>query len=626
MVEPLPAWGHLERLGRERATAIAQRRARTPPEGAAPRQLLVSSGSSCAAGERLLVDLRRMLAERGLGDGVEVVRVGCLGAGDMLPVVQVCPDGILYGPVDRRALERIVGEHLGANRPVRELELAERDPDGGELRSWQVPFLRRQRRVALRHLGLVDPNRIDDALAAGGYGALRRVVGEIGPEGALEEIKRAGLRERGGAGFPFALKLELVRERPPGERFVVVGGDEGDLAGRIERSLIEGDPHGLVEGAAILAVVVGARRVVVSVRGDRGLAIERLEGAVAAAAAAGLLGEAALGPGRSLEIEVRISACDAVAGDETALLAALEGRRGVPRPRPPHPARHGLHGAPTLTAGVETVYHVAGLLAEGGDGYREIGRPPSTGTKVVWISGSVRHAGLAELPLGITLGEVVDAVGGGPRTGSAIKAVHCGGPAGGLVEADALATELAFESLSSHGSALGSGEIVVLDREVCLLGLVHHFLELALAESCGKCPPCRAGTAVLINLVDRIRGGGGTRDDLEELEAFAVHIQRTSLCVVGQHAPATLLSVLHRFRSEVEAHVVGRTCPAGECYRLMPIRIDGSRCDGCGECVPVCPERAIAGAAGQRHEIDATACTRCGACLVVCHADAVVTG
>ena len=491
--------------------------------------------------------------------------------------------------------------------------------------TWRAQSGRNQRqvRLALDRVGLVDPTSLEDAVAAGAFFALDRALFELGHDGVLAEIKRSGLRERDAGGFPLALKLEMVcGDSEAGERIVIANAVPGDPGSWVERALLEGDPMGVVEGLALLAWVTGARLALVAVPGREVVAIGRVKAAIAAARAAGLVGEGVLGSPFSWEIEVRPAPCSAVCTEETALIAALEGRRGMPSPRPPYPTQRGLHGRPTLVTGVETVYHLAPIVRAGGARYAALGRPPSTGTKVVALSGAVRWPGLVEVPLGTALQEIVEVFGGGAGEGRTLKAVQVGGPAGAPLPLPS-ATPLGFEALAASGANLGSGGIVAIDERTCVLDLARVYLEHAVQESCGKCPPCRVGTAVLVELVDRIQRGEGSNADIEMLEAIGEHLRRTSLCTVGQHAADPLLGALRWFRAEISSHVEQRRCPARSCARLVTFQIDAACCDGCGECVPVCPENAIRGEHGAVHAIDQATCTHCGVCVLHCPVDAI---
>ncbi len=481
----------------------------------------------------------------------------------------------------------------------------------------------RQTRLALDRVGIVDPSSLEDAVAAGAFSALDRALFELGRDGVLEEIKRSGLRERDAGGFPLALKLEMVRDGGgPNERIVVVNAVSSDPGSWIERALLEGDPAGVVEGLALLAWAADASLALVAVPSRESVAIERVGAAIAAARFSGLIGERILGGPFCCEIEVRPAPCSAVCCEETALIAALEGRRGMPSPRPPYPTQRGLYGRPTLVASVETVYHLGAIVRDGGNQYAALGKSPSTGTKVVALSGPVRRPGLVEVPLGTPLQEIVEVFGGGALEGRTLKALQVGGPAGAPLPVP-VATRLAFEALAASGASLGSGGIVAIDDRTCVLDLARFYLEHAAYESCGKCPPCRVGTAVLLEVIDRIQRGEGTEADVEMLEAIGEHLRRTSLCTVGQHAANPLLGALRWFRGEVVSHVVKRQCPARSCARLVAFQIDATRCDGCGECVPACEDGAIRGQAGETHSIDLEVCSSCGACVLHCPVDAV---
>jgi NADH:ubiquinone oxidoreductase subunit F (NADH-binding)/(2Fe-2S) ferredoxin/Pyruvate/2-oxoacid:ferredoxin oxidoreductase delta subunit len=592
----------------------------------ARRDILVCAGGGCVscravslAGER-----DRLLREAGLGDRARVVQVGCMGLCEAGPLVLVAPDGVYYPRVDLALARRIVAEHIADDRPIEDAELSWEGPDGARLRSRDVPFFAQQVKIALRNCGVVDPLRIDDYIALDGYAALAKVLLEMSPEAVLDAVKRSGLRGRGGAGFPAGLKWQFVREAPGSEKYVICNGDEGDPGAFMDRSILEGDPHSVIEGMAIAGRVVGAKQGYIYVRAEYPLAIERLGFALAAARAAGLLGSNVLGTDFSFDIEIRIGAGAFVCGEETALIASVEGKRGMPRPRPPFPAQRGLWGQPTLINNVETWANLPPIMLRGAAWFASIGTARSKGTKVFALAGDIRNTGLVEVPMGISLREVVDVIGGGIRTGLPFKAVQAGGPSGGCVPASAADVPVDYESLQGLGAVMGSGGLIVLHEGTCMVELARFFLEFLVDESCGKCPPCRIGLRVMLNLVERITKGEATAADIQTLEDLARHVQRSSLCGLGQTAPNAVLSTLQHFRQEYEAHIEDRRCPAGQCKALLTYTIVDELCNGCTLCAKACAANAITGQVKHVHHIDQDLCIHCGACLTACNQNAVV--
>jgi NADH-quinone oxidoreductase subunit F len=513
--------------------------------------------------------LERGISAAGLDERAKVVRVGCMGLCEAAPLVLVSPDGILYRNVDEDSVRRIVGEHLAKDQPVEDLELTWED--GGEqvLRSREIPFFARQLKIALRNCGVIDPLDIEEYIAADGYLALEKSLFELTPENVLDMVHRSGLRGRGGAGFPAGLKWQLVREAEGDQKYVVCNADEGDPGAFMDRSILEGDPHSVIEAMTVAGRAVGSGQGFVYVRAEYPLAIERLGRALEQARSRGLLGAGILGADFSFDLEIRIGAGAFVCGEETALMHSIEGKRGTPRTRPPFPAQKGLWGKPTLLNNVETWANVPPIICRGADWYAAIGNERSKGTKVFALAGSVRNTGLVEVPMGISLSEVVDTIGGGMRSSMPFKAAQSGGPSGGCIPASAADVAIDYESLQELGAIMGSGGLIIMDKGTCMVSLASFFLDFLSDESCGKCPPCRIGVRVLQTILERISRGEGRSEDLETLESLGKHIQTTSLCGLGQTAPNAVLSTLRHFRDEYEVHVKYKRCPAVVCKGIV---------------------------------------------------------
>ncbi len=592
----------------------------------ARREVLVCAGGACLSCRSGTVAeaFAAAICERGLGERVRVVNVGCMGLCEAGPLVLVSPDGVYYPRLEPEQVPRVVEEHLEGNTPVEELELTWEGPDGEVLRSRDVPFFARQLKIALRNCGVIDPGSLEEYIAMDGYAALARVLHEMEPQEVLDTLKRSGLRGRGGAGFPAGLKWQFVRDAPGGVKYVVCNADEGDPGAFMDRSILEGDPHSVIEAMAIAGRVVGSRNGYVYVRAEYPLAIERLENALEAARSAGLLGEDILGSGFGFDLEIRIGAGAFVCGEETALMHSIEGRRGMPRPRPPFPAQQGLWGKPTLLNNVETWANVPPILLRGAEWYAAIGTRRSTGTKVFALAGDIRNTGLVEVPMGITLNEVVHEIGGGIRTGLPFKAAQSGGPSGGCIPSDRADVPIDYESLQELGSIMGSGGLIIMDSTTCMVELSRFFLDFLVDESCGKCPPCRIGTRVMLNILERITRGEASEDDLDTLESLGHHIRTSSLCGLGQTAPNAVLSTLTHYREEYLAHIRDGKCPAGKCKALLTYTILEEVCNGCGLCARACPASAITGEIKHVHVIDQDLCIHCGACLGACPSDAIL--
>ena len=589
------------------------------------RDVLACAGGGCVSSRSLAVaeTLEQEISAANLDERARVVRVGCMGLCDAAPLVLVSPDGVYYRNVDEEGARRIVAEHLASNRPVADLELTWQDGEGKVLRGSEIPFFTRQVKIALRNCGVIDPLEIDEYIAADGYLALERALFELSPEDVLGMIHRSGLRGRGGAGFPVGLKWQFVREAEGDEKFVVCNADEGDPGAFMDRGILEGDPHSVIEGMIIAGHVIGSRQGYVYVRAEYPLAIARLGSALQQARSYGLLGDKIVGSGHSFDLEIRIGAGAFVCGEETALMYSIEGKRGMPRPRPPFPAQKGLWGKPTLLNNVETWANVPVILCRGAEWYSSVGTKGSKGTKVFALAGGVRNTGLVEVPMGITLREVVDEIGGGMRSGVPFKAVQSGGPSGGCLPATSADVPIDYESLQELGAMMGSGGLITMDEGTCMVALARFFLEFLVDESCGKCPPCRIGVRVLLNILDRITKGEGRIEDLDVLESLGDHIRRTSLCGLGQTAPNAVLSTVRHFRQEYEAHVCEHRCPAAQCRALLTYVISSELCNGCAQCADVCPSAAISGRREHAHHVDQSLCVHCGACLTVCPTDGI---
>jgi len=579
-------------------------------------EVLVCSGTAClsSGSEAVKRALLEAISAHGIADEVRIVETGCMGPCELGPVMLVYPEGTFYVKVRPEDAEEIVVEHFLKGRPVQRLLWAEGAPAPRE-----IPFFARQKKVVLANCGIIDPEEIEEYIAAGGYEALGKALAEMSPDEVIEEIKRSGLRGRGGAGFPTGVKWELVRKAPGSEKYVICNADEGDPGAFMDRAILEGDPHAVLEGMAIAAYAVGAKRGYIYVRAEYPLAIQRLKRAISQAREYGLLGDDIFESGFSFDVELRMGAGAFVCGEETALIASIEGRRGEPRPRPPYPAQSGLWGKPTLINNVETFANVRHIILKGADWFSAIGTETSKGTKVFALAGQVRNTGLVEVPMGITLRELIFEVGGGVPKGQKFKAVQIGGPSGGCLPEELLDVPVDYESLREHGAIMGSGGVIVLDDSACMVNVAKFFLQFTADESCGKCTPCRVGTQMMLEILNRITEGEGTEEDLARLEELAQLVKSASLCGLGQTAPNPVLSTLRYFRDEYLAHIRDKACPAGVCPALIHYEIDPELCRGCDACRRACPTGAIQGTPGKPpYTLDQSRCIRCGACLAAC--------
>jgi NADH:ubiquinone oxidoreductase subunit F (NADH-binding)/(2Fe-2S) ferredoxin/NAD-dependent dihydropyrimidine dehydrogenase PreA subunit len=590
-----------------------------------PYRIILCDGTACInSGARTLTDrLREQLDQHGLTDRVRLGLSGCLGMCDKGPIMVVNPGYTIYGGLKESDILEIVEEHLVKGHPIARLVIQEDHLYNRFFRVFgDAKFFGQQMRITLRNCGIIDPENIDDYLSLRGYEALAKAITELTPEQVIAEVEKAGLRGRGGAGFPTGRKWRLTASEKATPKYVICNADEGDPGAFMDRSAIEGDPHTVVEGMAIGGYAIGAQHGVVYIRAEYPLAIQRIQKAIEDARAHGLLGEHILGSEFSFDIEIRLGAGAFVCGEETALIHSIEGARGMPRPRPPYPAAVGLFDKPTLINNVETWANIPVIILDGANWFRTVGTEASKGTKVFALAGKVVNTGLIEVPMGTTLREIIYDVGGGIPFGKAFKAVQTGGPSGGCLPAQYLDTPIDYESLAKAGSIMGSGGMIVIDEDSCMVDVARFFLEFTQDESCGKCTPCREGTKRMLEILTRITEGKGQPGDIEKLERLGGMIRKASLCGLGQSAPNPVLSTIKNFREEYEEHIHEKKCRAKVCKSLVGYEI-GEKCVGCGACRKVCPVSAISGSPKTRHVIDPQKCVRCGLCFNTCKFEAI---
>jgi len=567
--------------------------------------------------------LREQLEKHNLSQTVRVSLSGCLGMCKQGPMVIVNPGYTMYGNVTESDIAEIVEQHLVKGKVVGRLVIQEDHLYNRFFRIFgDAKFFGRQMRIALRNCGLIDPECLDDYLALRGYEAVAQVLTNMTPRQVIDEVKKSGLRGRGGAGFPTGLKWELTATQESTEKYVICNADEGDPGAFMDRSTIEGDPHTVVEGMIIGGYAVGATRGIVYIRAEYPLAIKRLEKAISSAREYGFLGNNILGSDFSFDIEIRLGAGAFVCGEETALIHSIEGERGMPRPRPPYPSVKGLFGKPTLINNVETWANIPVIILDGGDWFASVGTATSKGTKVFALAGKVVNTGLIEVPMGTTLHEIIFDIGGGIPNGRKFKAVQTGGPSGGCLPEQYLDTPIDYQSLMAAGSIMGSGGMIVIDEDSCMVDIAKYFLEFTQSESCGKCTPCREGTKRMLEILTRITEGRGAEGDIEKLDRLGNMIRKASLCGLGQSAPNPVLSTIKNFREEYEEHIKQRKCRAVVCKNLISYRIKDN-CVGCTACKKACPVAAIDGTAKNKHIIDQNKCVRCGLCMSTCRFDAI---
>jgi len=594
--------------------------------------VLICGGTGCTSSgsQALRAKLAEELKEKGLEEEIKIVQTGCFGLCALGPIMIVYPEGTFYSRVTVDDIPEIVEEHLLKGRIVERLVYnegakaaasAEEETVAASLSETQ--FYKKQKRVALRNCGVINPENIDEYIAMDGYFALAKVLKEMTPEDVIKTILDSGLRGRGGGGFPTGRKWQFARASVSDKKYVVCNADEGDPGAFMDRSVLEGDPHAVLEAMAIAGYAIGADEGWIYVRAEYPIAVKRLNIAIEQAREYGLLGKDIFGTGFNFDIHLRLGAGAFVCGEETALLTSIEGNRGEPRLRPPFPAVKGLWGKPTIVNNVETFANIAQIILKGADWFSSMGTERSKGTKVFALGGKIKNTGLVEIPMGTTLREIVEEIGGGIPNGKKFKAAQTGGPSGGCIPASLLDVEIDYDNLIANGSMMGSGGLIIMDEDTCMVDLAKFFLEFTVDESCGKCAPCRIGTVRMLEILNKITDGNGEMEDLDKLEELANYIKAGSLCALGQTAPNPVLSTIRFFRDEYIAHIKDKTCPAGVCKKLLRYTIDPDKCKGCTLCARNCPAGAISGTVKNPHVIDQSKCVKCGACMEKCKFGAI---
>ncbi len=591
--------------------------------------VLICGGTGCtSSGSPALREaLTKELEANGLSEEIKVVQTGCFGLCALGPIMIVYPEGTFYSRVTIDDIPEIVGEHLLKGRIVDRLVYNEQahgsENEDVEASLSNTAFYKKQKRVALRNCGVINPEKIDEYIAMDGYFALAKVLFEMTPDDVIQTVLDSGLRGRGGGGFPTGRKWMFAKASKSDKKYVVCNADEGDPGAFMDRSVLEGDPHAVLEAMAIAGYAIGADEGYIYVRAEYPIAVKRLQIAIEQAREYGMLGKGIFGTDFNFDIQIRLGAGAFVCGEETALLTSIEGNRGEPRPRPPFPAVKGLFGQPTIINNVETYANICQIILKGADWFASMGTEKSKGTKVFALGGKIKNTGLVEIPMGTTLREIVEEIGGGVPNGKKFKAAQTGGPSGGCIPASLIDTPIDYDNLIAIGSMMGSGGMIIMDEDTCMVDMAKFFLEFTVDESCGKCAPCRIGTVRMLEILNKITSGNGEMEDLDRLEELATYIKSASLCGLGQTAPNPVLSTLRNFRDEYVAHIKDKKCPAGVCKKLLSYTIDPDKCKGCTLCARNCPAGAIVGKVKEVHVIDTSKCVKCGACIEKCKFGAI---
>ncbi len=589
-------------------------------------QVLVCGGTGCtSSGSSNILDaFKKEISKHGLENEIEIVRTGCFGLCELGPVVIVYPEGAFYSRVKAEDIPELVEEHLIKGRILKRLVYHEAIEEDRVKSLNDVDFYKKQLRIALKNCGVIDPENIDEYLAFDGYKAIEKVLTQMTPQDVIDAMKKSGLRGRGGGGFPAGNKWEFAAAQKNEQKYIICNADEGDPGAFMDRSVLEGDPHVIIEAMAIGGYAIGANEGYIYIRAEYPIAVHRLEIAINQAREYGLLGKNILGTGFDFNIFIRLGAGAFVCGEETALMRSIEGKRGMPTPKPPFPAVSGLWGKPTVINNVETFANIPQIMLKGADWFSSIGTEKSKGTKVFALGGKITNTGLVEVPMGITLREVIYEIGGGIPNNKKFKAVQTGGPSGGCITAESLDTSIDYDTLIALGSMMGSGGMIVMDEDNCMVDVARFYLDFIKDESCGKCTPCRVGTKRLLEILQKICDGKGTLEDLDKLETLAYQIKSASLCGLGQTAPNPVISTLKYFRDEYIAHIVEKKCPAGVCKGLTKYTIMEDKCKGCSICAKNCPVSAISGKVKEPFHIDQDKCIKCGVCIGKCPFKAII--